>query len=208
MQRKCKSQIVLKIRKETGYINFENQCLSVSIAALPIIRKKYPDARVVIGVTKFSGIAAGVSSHLQRFVTDAMIDFNPPYHAWIELNNSDLLDLTWGSTFKASFPSLESQALDRRDSIRLGLRHIPVLVDQSEITIFYERIMSVNSPGFSHVVPGDERIIKECQNEADSIATILKYSKINGGRIFGAIIQDFKELIKKINNSCKKYFSR
>ena len=136
-----------------GFLNLGNQCLPVSLCALAFVNQLYPAARVVIGTTRFGGREYGVAAYLNEYLLEKRPDYNPEFHAWIEIDPSEILDLTWASTQAAIVSGFRERPLDKADSLKIGLEHVAVIVDPNEVALFHQKIMHPDSAGFVHTVP-------------------------------------------------------
>lgn len=167
--------IVTNLQAQGWHLNMANQCLPVSLDTLPLLPNA--NARVVIGTVSFKGEMSGVAGHLLDYVKASCVDYNPPYHAWIEFGANDILDMTLGSTYRNQYPNVDNRAFDRRLANRLGIQYQAVITDPVEVNLFFARIMSPDAPGFNQTVPSFAR-------PQQAAAPTRKASATNGWRRF------------------------
>lgn len=147
-----------EIKSRTGMAVFTRQCLPVSLYALSFIKETYPDAYVVIGVISNNSQDLAVADHLLKFILQTEPIFYPPYHAWIDLGQGDIADLTLSATYPDTFTIFQLMAMDRADAHNFGIDYKPVITDPVDIGKFFHLIQHPNRSGVDRQMPYEDTV--------------------------------------------------
>jgi len=120
--------------------HFGNECLFVSTKCLALFQKSHPKAFVAIGLCEKNGRDVKV---------EPIIDFlkNPTntapfYHAWIDLGNGDIADLTLAQTHgeRKEMQEYQNNYIDAAAAKKIGIEYHSVIIDPIDVAKFEELI--------------------------------------------------------------------
>ena len=125
--------------------HFGNECLFVSTKCLALFQKSHPDAFVAIGICEKNGREGKVEPiiHFLKNPTNTA----PIYHAWIELGNGDIADLTLAQTHdrREEMQEYQNSYIDAAAARKIGITYHCVIMDPIEVARFEELIRNATN---------------------------------------------------------------
>lgn len=119
---------------------FGNECLFVSTKCLALFQTSHPDAFVAIGLCEKNGREVKVEPII-NFLENPT-NTAPVYHAWIELGNGEIADLTLAQTHdrREEMQEYQDNYIDAAAARKIGITYHRVIMDPIKVARFEKLI--------------------------------------------------------------------